>query len=289
MAMFLAALDQTIIATALPTIGREIGDFDLLPWVVTSYLLTATAVTPLYGKFSDIRGRRRTMLVGIGLFVAGSVACALAPTMIVLILARGLQGLGGGGLISLAQTIIGDIVAPKERGRYQAYIAGVFVSSSLAGPVLGGFFAEHLHWSIIFWINVPLGLIAFFMTDRLLRRLPRHDRPHALDVLGAVLLVAATSVLMLALNWGGVRYPWGSLQILSPIRRLACPLGGCSRSGSAVRRSRSSRSTCSPIRSCATARSRRCSAWARSSGSASTCLSTWSRSLGCRRAIPGWR
>jgi EmrB/QacA subfamily drug resistance transporter len=214
MAMFLAALDQTIIATALPTIGRELGDFDLLPWVVTSYLLTATAVTPLYGKFSDIRGRRPTMLVGISLFVLGSIACALAPSMLVLILARGLQGLGGGGLISLAQTIIADIVAPKERGRYQAYIAGVFVSSSLAGPVLGGFFAEHLHWSIIFWINLPLGLIAFVMTDRLLRRLPRYDKPHALDVLGAVLMVAGTCMLMLALNWGGVRHPWGSLPII---------------------------------------------------------------------------
>jgi EmrB/QacA subfamily drug resistance transporter len=214
MAMFLSALDQTIIATALPTMGRDLGDFDLLPWVVTAYLLTGTAVTPLYGKISDIKGRRPTMLVGIVLFVLGSVACALAPSMLVLILARGLQGLGGGGLIALAQTIIGDIVAPKERGRYQAYIAGVFVSSSLAGPVLGGFFAEHLHWSVIFWINVPMGLAAFLMTDRLLRRLPRHERPHALDFLGAVLLMAATSVLMLALNWGGTRYAWGSGTIL---------------------------------------------------------------------------
>jgi EmrB/QacA subfamily drug resistance transporter len=214
MAMFLSALDQTIIATALPTMGRDLGDFDLLPWVVTSYLLTGTAVTPLYGKISDIKGRRPTMLVGISLFVLGSIACALAPSMLVLILARGLQGLGGGGLIALAQTIIGDIVAPKERGRYQAYIAGVFVSSSLAGPVLGGFFAEHLHWSLIFWINVPMGLAAFLMTDRLLRRLPRHDRPHALDFLGALLLMAATTVLMLALNWGGTRYAWGSGAIL---------------------------------------------------------------------------
>jgi EmrB/QacA subfamily drug resistance transporter len=214
MAMFLAALDQTIIATALPTIGRELGDFDLLSWVVTAYLLTATAATPLYGKISDIRGRRPTMLVGISIFVIGSVACALAPSMLFLIIARGVQGLGGGGLISLAQTIIGDIVAPKERGRYQAYIAGVFVSSSLAGPVLGGFFAEHLHWSIIFWINVPLGLVAYLMTDRLLRRLPRHDRPHALDILGAVLIIAATSLLMLALNWAGTRFPWLSQPIL---------------------------------------------------------------------------
>ena len=214
-AMFLAALDQTIVATALATIGRDLGNFELLPWVVTAYLVTSTAVTPLYGKISDIHGRRPTLLVGICVFVLGSVACALAPNMLTLILARGVQGLGGGGLISLAQTIIGDVVSPRERGRYQVYIASVFISSSLAGPVLGGFFAEHLHWSLIFWINVPLGILAFVMTDRLLRKLPRHERPHAIDYPGAVLLVAATSVLMLALNWGGTRYPW-----------ISAPIGG---------------------------------------------------------------
>ena len=159
-AMLLAALDQTIIATALPTIGRELGDLEHLPWVVTSYLLAATAVTPLYGKFSDIHGRRITLLIGIAIFIVGSIACALAPTMLALILARGLQGLGGGGLIALAQTIVGDLVPPRERARYQVYFASVFMTSSLAGPVLGGFFAEHLHWSVIFWINLPLGLLA---------------------------------------------------------------------------------------------------------------------------------
>jgi EmrB/QacA subfamily drug resistance transporter len=212
-AMFLAALDQTIVATALATIGRDLGNFDLLPWVVTAYLVTSTAVTPLYGKFSDIHGRRPTLLVGICVFVIGSAACALAPNMLALILGRALQGLGGGGLISLAQTIIADVVSPRERGRYQVYIASVFISSSLAGPVLGGFFAQHLHWSLIFWINLPLGALAFVMTDRLLRRLPRHERKHAIDVLGAVLLVAATCVLMLGLNWGGTRYPWVSAPI----------------------------------------------------------------------------
>ncbi|MDQ0472387.1 MDR family MFS transporter [Labrys wisconsinensis] len=213
-AMFLAALDQTIVATAMPTIGRELNDLEHLPWVVTAYLLTATAVTPLYGKLSDIVGRRTTLLVAIGIFVAGSIACALAPTMLVLILARGLQGLGGGGLISLAQTIIADIVSPKERPRYQAYIAGVFILSSVSGPVLGGFFAEHLHWSVIFWINLPLGLLALWMTGSLLRKLPRHERPHRLDLLGAGVMAAATVVLMLALNWGGVRYGWSSAPIL---------------------------------------------------------------------------
>jgi EmrB/QacA subfamily drug resistance transporter len=214
LAMLLAALDQTIIATALPTIGRELHDLEHLPWVVTAYLLTSTAVTPLYGKFSDTHGRRITLLIGIAVFILGSVACALAPTMLALIVARGLQGLGGGGLIALAQTIVADIVPPRERGRYQVYFAIVFVTSSVAGPVLGGFIAEHLHWSVIFWINLPLGLLAAWMAHGSLKRLPRHDRPHRLDVLGAVLMVLATTSFMLALSWGGVRYPWSSAPIL---------------------------------------------------------------------------
>lgn len=214
LAMFLAALDQTIIATALPTIGHDLGDLEHLPWIVTVYLLTSTAVTPLYGKFSDSYGRRVTMLIGIVIFIIGSIACALAPTMVVLILARALQGIGGGGLIALAQTIIADIVSPRERGRYQVYFASVFMTSSLLGPVLGGFFAEHLHWSVIFWINLPLGLVAFAVAFQSLKKLPRFERPHKLDLLGALLLVAATVALLLALSWGGLRYPWASLPIL---------------------------------------------------------------------------
>ncbi|MGK9170625.1 MFS transporter [Inquilinus limosus] len=214
LAMLLAALDQTIVATALPTIGRELGDVEHLSWVVSAYLLAATAVTPLYGKLSDIHGRRSTLLVSISVFIIGSVACAVAPTMLALILARTLQGLGGGGLISLAQTIIADVVAPKERGRYQGYIASVFVTSSVVGPVLGGVFAEHLHWSMIFWINLPLGLGALWMTAGALRRLPRHERRHKLDLLGAALMVGATVALMTALTWGGVRYAWDSAPVL---------------------------------------------------------------------------
>jgi MFS family permease len=179
LAMLLAALDQTIVATAMPTMGQDLHDIEHLPWIVTSYLLASTAVTPLYGKLSDIHGRRPVLLAAISTFILGSIACALAPSMLVLICARGLQGIGGGGLISLAQTIIADIVSPRERGRYQVYIASVFITSSLAGPVLGGFFAEHVHWSAIFWINVPLGLGAFAMTYSKLKRLPRHQRPHA--------------------------------------------------------------------------------------------------------------
>jgi EmrB/QacA subfamily drug resistance transporter len=214
MAMFLAALDQTIVATALPTLGRDLGDLDHLPWVVTAYLLASTAVAPLYGKLSDIYGRRVMMLTGIWIFLAGSVACALAPTMLALVLARALQGLGGGGLISLAQTIIADVVPPRDRPRYQVHIASVFVASSVAGPVLGGVFAEHLHWSLIFWINVPVGLVALAMTSARLKLLPRHERYHRLDLLGALLMVCASTTLMLALTWGGVSYPWLSVQVV---------------------------------------------------------------------------
>ena len=215
LAMLLAAIDQTIVATAMPTIGRDLGDSEHLPWIVTAYLLAATAAAPLYGKLADIHGRRIMLLWSIGLFVAGSVACALAPGMISLALARGLQGLGGGGLISLSQTIIADMVSPRERLRYQAAIASVFVTSSVAGPVLGGFFAQHLHWSMIFWINLPLGLAAYLMTNDKLKRAPRHERPHALDILGAALLTGATTSLLLVLSWGGQRYAWASTPVLA--------------------------------------------------------------------------
>jgi EmrB/QacA subfamily drug resistance transporter len=214
LAMLLAALDQTIVATAMPTIGHSLGDFEDLPWIVTTYLLASTAVTPLYGKVSDIVGRRITLLVAITVFIVGSIACALAPTMLALILARALQGLGGGGLISLAQTVVADVVSPRERARYQGLFAGVFGTSSIAGPVLGGLMAEKLHWSAIFWINLPLGLIAVAMTASLLKKLPRHEKPHRLDLLGAGLMTLATVALLLALSLGGHQYPWLSPRIL---------------------------------------------------------------------------
>ena len=217
LAMFLSALDQTIVATALATIGRAYADVESLAWIVTAYLLAATAVTPLYGKLSDIHGRRPVLLGGIAIFVAGSVACALAPSMPALIAARALQGIGGGGLIALSQTIVGDAVSPRERGRYQGYFGAVFAVASIAGPVLGGVFAEHLHWSMIFWINLPLGLLAFAITGRALKALPRHERKHDLDLLGAALMVTGTVTLLLALNWGGMRYAWTSPHIVGLI------------------------------------------------------------------------
>lgn len=214
LAMFLSALEQTIVAPALPTIGRTLGDVENLSWVVTAYLLTYTAATPLFGKLSDIHGRRTMMLVALVIFLVGSVACALAPNMPALIMARALQGIGGGGILPLAHTIVGDMVSPRERPRYQAYTSGMFLIASVIGPLLGGVLTDYVHWTMIFWINLPLGALALWMTDRALRKLPRHDRPHKLDMPGAGLMVLAALALMLAMSWGGTRYGWLSPQIL---------------------------------------------------------------------------
>jgi EmrB/QacA subfamily drug resistance transporter len=219
LAMFLSALEQTIVAPALPAIGRSLGGIDDLAWVVTAYLLAATATTPLFGKLSDIYGRRAILLAAIGIFIAGSVACALAPTIWALIFARGLQGIGGGGLLPIAQTIIADLLSPRERPVVQGRTSIMFMSASILGPVLGGLLTDHLHWSFIFWINLPLGAVALFMTERALRRLPRNDRRHQLDMIGAALMVGAAIALLLALAWGGTHYPWTSAQIVT---LLAC-------------------------------------------------------------------
>jgi EmrB/QacA subfamily drug resistance transporter len=215
LAMFLSALEQTIVAPALPAIGRSLGDVDHLSWVITAYLLALTATTPLFGKLSDIYGRRGVLMLAIGIFVAGSIACALAPTLWMLVLSRGLQGVGGGGLLPIAQTIIADLLSPRERPVVQGRTSIMFMSASILGPVLGGLLTDHLHWSFIFWINVPLGAVAFVMTERALRLLPRNDRPHRLDVIGAVLMVSAALALMLALSLGGTHYLWNSWRMLT--------------------------------------------------------------------------
>lgn len=210
LAMLLAALDQTIVAPAIPAIGRELGDAAYLSWIVSAYFLTSTAVTPLYGKLSDIHGRRATLFVAIGIFVLGSVICALAPTLLGLIVGRAVQGLGGGGLMALAQTVIGDLVPPKERGRFTVYISATWAISSIAGPILGGVIAEHVHWTLIFWLNLPLAAAAVAMTSRTLQRLPWQRREHRLDLLGAAVIVTATVALMLALTWSGTPWGWGT-------------------------------------------------------------------------------
>jgi MFS family permease len=211
--LFLGSLDNTILASALPTIGRDFGDVHSLPWLITIYLLAATAVMPLYGKIADIRGRLYAMRIALAFYLGGSLIAALAPSMGALIAARALQGLGGAGLSGIAIIVLGDVAAPADRGRYYAYFSITYTTAGAVGPALGGFIADHLHWSAIFWINIPLGLLAAAVTNTLLKRLPRYERPHRLDVIGALLIVIASVSFMLALNIGGKFYPWLSLPV----------------------------------------------------------------------------
>ncbi|MBJ7406581.1 MAG: MFS transporter, partial [Bradyrhizobium sp.] len=213
--MFLAALDQTIVATALPTIGRQFQDVSNLSWVITAYLLASTAVAPVFGTLSDIYGRKAMIITSLSLFVAGSVLCAIAPNMPMLILARGLQGLGGGGIMPVVQTVISDVVSPRERGQYQAYFSSVWMVGGILGPVIGGVFAEHLHWSMIFWINLPLTAAALALLLPKMKKIPVFHRRRKVDWLGGVLLMASAVVFMLVLTWGGTRYPWLSPTVLA--------------------------------------------------------------------------
>jgi EmrB/QacA subfamily drug resistance transporter len=211
--LFLAALDQTIVATALPTIVGEFGGLDHLSWVVTAYLLASTVTSPLYGKISDLYGRKVVFQTAICLFLAGSILCGLSQNMAQLIAFRAIQGLGAGGLIVMALTIIGDVVSPRERGRYQGYFGAVFALASIAGPLLGGWFVDNLTWRWVFYINLPLGLVALFVTGAVLN-LPFHRREHRIDFLGAGLLVGGVGALLLVTVWGGREYEWDSPLIL---------------------------------------------------------------------------
>jgi EmrB/QacA subfamily drug resistance transporter len=212
--MLLAALDQTIVSTALPTIVGDLGGLQHLSWVVTAYLLASTASTPLYGKISDLYGRKPVFRFAIIVFLIGSALAGLSTQMWELIGARGIQGLGAGGLMALAFAIIGDVIPPRERGRYQGYFGAVFAVSSVAGPLLGGFFVEHLSWHWIFFINIPLGLVALVVTDRALHGLRHVRREHSIDYLGAVLLVTGVSSLLLGLVRGR-EAGWTSPEIIS--------------------------------------------------------------------------
>ena len=213
--VFMSSLDQTILASALPTIGRDLGDVHSLPWLVTAFLIASTAVTPLYGKISDIYGRRPTVLFALVVYMLGSVVCLAAPDMLVLICGRVLHGIGGGGMASMGMVVLGDLAAPKDRGKYYAYFSATYTTAGACGPALGGFIAENLHWKMIFALNMAMGVVALMLTVKLLRRLPRNERYHRLDILGAVLIMAASTAFMLALNLGGVRHPWGSPPILA--------------------------------------------------------------------------
>ena len=211
--MFLGALDQTIIATALPAIAGSFGRLSYLPWVVTAYLLTATVAAPLYGRMGDAYGRKRMLLWALTLFVAGSAACAFAPSLSVLVCARALQGFGGGGLMTLAQALIGEVVSPKERGRFQGWFGANFALASTLGPVVGGVLSQHLGWRSIFWINIPLGLVAAAAALRL--KTSAGTGICRLDYAGTTVFVASTASLLLVLSIGGHEVSWTSPALLA--------------------------------------------------------------------------
>ncbi|MGA3183284.1 MAG: MDR family MFS transporter [Candidatus Dormibacteria bacterium] len=213
LAMLIAALDQTIVSTALPTIVGDLGGLTQLSWVVTAYILTSTISTPLYGKIGDLYGRKRIFQGAIVIFLVGSMLCGLSQNMAELIGFRALQGIGAGGLFVGSQAIIGDIVSPRERGRYMGYFGAVFGLATVAGPLLGGFLVDHATWRWVFYINVPIGIAALIATGLVLH-LPRQRREHRIDYLGASLLGAGVTCIVLLTTWGGNEYPWASAQTL---------------------------------------------------------------------------
>jgi EmrB/QacA subfamily drug resistance transporter len=224
LALVLAALDQNIVATALPRIVSDLGGLAHLSWVVTAFMVASTMTTPLYGKLSDIFGRKPAFFVSITIFLAGSALCGLSSTMTELIVFRAVQGLGAGGLITLSQTVVGDLVTPRERGRYQGLFAGVFAGCSVAGPLLGGMITDALSWHWIFYVNLPVGAAAMVLIGFGLKHQPNRV-VHQIDYLGALLLSVATCCALLALSWGGNTYPWLSPTILGLAGTAAVSIG----------------------------------------------------------------
>jgi EmrB/QacA subfamily drug resistance transporter len=211
--LLMASLDQTIVATALPTIVGELGGLDQLSWVVTAYLLAQTVVTPLYGKLGDLIGRKVVLQFALVLFLIGSALCGLSQNMTELILFRGVQGLGGGGLMVSTMAAIGDVVSPRQRGRYQGYFGAVFAVSAVLGPLLGGALTSSISWRAIFYVNLPIGVVAFAVLQATLpsRKSAEHQR---IDYFGAAVLAAALASIVLACTWGGITYPWGSSEVI---------------------------------------------------------------------------
>jgi EmrB/QacA subfamily drug resistance transporter len=222
--MLLAALDGTIVATALPRITGELGGLNHLSWVVTAYLLTATISTPLYGKLGDLFGRGRLFQWAIVVFLIGSVLCGLSQSMLQLVAFRAIQGLGAGGLIVLGQAIIAEVVSPRERGRYQGYFGAVFGAASVAGPLLGGFITDHMSWRWVFYVNLPLGLLALAVTMLVLPAGQRHGNPR-IDYAGSAILAAFVTTVVLLTTWGGTTYGWTSAPIAALVALAGALLG----------------------------------------------------------------
>ena len=213
-AMLLASLDQTIFSTALPTIVGELNGVDHMLWVTTAYLVAATIMMPIYGKLGDLLGRKTIFIVALSLFLVGSIVGGLAPDMTWLIIGRAIQGLGGGGLMILSQAIIADVVPVRERSKYMGIMGAVFGISSIAGPLLGGWFTESIGWRWAFWINIPLGLAAIVCAAVFLK-LPRHHTKVRLDVGGILTMAVAVTSIILVTSWGGTEYAWDSAAILT--------------------------------------------------------------------------
>ena len=207
--MLLAALDQTIVSTALPTIVGDLGGLSHLSWVVTAYLLASTVSGPLYGKLGDLYGRKTLLQIAIVLFLIGSALCGLARSMTELIAFRALQGLGGGGLMVTTMAVVGDIISPRDRGRYQGYFGAVFGLATVIGPLLGGFLVDSLSWRWIFYVNLPLGAVAFVVIGAVLGANAEHVH-HKIDYLGAAVLTAGLSAIVLFTSLGGTSYAWSS-------------------------------------------------------------------------------
>jgi EmrB/QacA subfamily drug resistance transporter len=213
LAMLLSSLDQTIVSTAMPTIVQELHGLEHISWVFTAYMLGSTVTVPIYGKLSDIFGRRNLYLLGIVIFLLGSMLCGLSQNMTQLILFRGLQGIGGGAMMVNSFAIIGDVFPPAERGKYQGYIGAVFGLSSIAGPLLGGWITDNTSWRWVFYVNIPLGLIAIIVLASTLPKIATHVRDKKIDWWGGFLILSTLVPLLLSLVWGGSVYQWSSWQI----------------------------------------------------------------------------
>jgi EmrB/QacA subfamily drug resistance transporter len=220
----LAAMDLAIVATVVPPIVADLGGFSLFPWLFSVYLLAQAAAVPIYGKLADLYGRRPVLLVGVVIFLAGSVLCGIAWNMGSLIAFRGIQGLGAGAILPISMTVVGDLYSVTERARIQGWLSGVWGVAAVIGPAIGGVFAEYLTWRWIFYVNLPIGLMAVFMVGtRLRERVVR--RPHKLDVAGSLLVFAGTSLLVFGLLEGGVRWGWGSPRSVAVFAAAALTLG----------------------------------------------------------------